>query len=128
MEKLPGSTVLVNEGWCEGMASSIRLGVVAVAEAGVDRLVVMACDQPAVSAAHLRRLISDGDEVVASQYVGRRGVPAYFPASVFGELMALHGDVGARELLKVAKAVELPSGELDVDTREDLERARELFG
>ncbi len=41
--------------------------------------------------------------------------------------MELRGDVGARELLKGARGVELVGGELDVDTVEELERARELF-
>jgi CTP:molybdopterin cytidylyltransferase MocA len=120
--------VLVNEGAGEGMASSIRIGVAAVAAAGASGVVVMACDQPAVTAAHLRLLIADGDEVTASGYAGRSGVPAYFPVGVFGELMELRGDVGARELLKAARVVELPGGELDVDTVEDLEQVRALFG
>ena len=127
VQKLVGCVVLVNEKSEEGMASSIRLGVVAAAEASLDRVLVLACDQPAVSAVHLRRLMAGGDEVVASEYAGRRGVPAYFPASVFGELMELRGDVGARELLKGARGVELVGGELDVDTVEELERARELY-
>jgi molybdenum cofactor cytidylyltransferase len=126
-QKLLNCVVLVNEKSGEGMASSIRLGVVAAAEAAVDSVVVMACDQPAVSAAHLRELAAGGDEVVASEYAGRRGVPAYFPDRVFGELMALRGNVGARELLKAARGVELVGGELDVDTVEELERARKLY-
>jgi len=83
----------------------------------------MACDMPAVTAAHLRELMASG-EVTASYYAGRRGVPAYFPAELFGELMRLRGDVGARELLSSACSVELPGGEVDVDTVEDLERVR----
>ena len=46
--KLDGCTPLFNEGAAEGMASSIRVGVGAAVEAGVDGVVVMACDQPAV--------------------------------------------------------------------------------
>ena len=42
--------------------------------------------------------------------------------------MELRGVVGARELLREARGVELVGGELDVDTVEELERARELFG
>jgi molybdenum cofactor cytidylyltransferase len=126
--KLDGCTPLFNEGASEGMASSIRVGVRAAAEVGVDGVVVMACDQPAVSAGHLRELTSGGSEVVASEYAGRRGVPAYFPASAFKELMELRGDVGARELLRGARSVELLGGELDVDTVEELARARALFG
>ena len=126
--KLDGCTPLFNEGASEGMASSIRVGGGAAVEAGAVGVVVMACDQPAVSAGHLRELMSGGAEVVASAYAGKRGVPAYFPASAFKELMELRGDVWARELLRGARAVELPGGELDVDTVEELARARELFG
>jgi molybdenum cofactor cytidylyltransferase len=126
--KLDGCTPLFNEGAAEGMASSIRVGVEAAAKDGSAGVVVMACDQPAVSAGHLRELMEGGGEVVASEYAGRRGVPSYFPASSFKELMKLRGDVGARELLREARAVELLGGELDVDTVEELERVRELFG
>ena len=110
------------------MASSIRVGVEAAVKGGSAGVVVMACDQPAVSAGHLRELMSGGAEVVASEYAGRRGVPAYFPASAFKELMELRGDVGARELVGGVRTVGLPGGELDIDTPEELVRAREWFG
>lgn len=121
-------TVVVNRDAAEGMASSIRAGVGSAMAVGADGVVILACDQPAVTAFHLRRLVERGDGVVASGYAGRRGVPAYFPARVFPELMGLRGDVGAREMLQGAEVVELSGGELDVDTVEDLERARKLFG
>lgn len=121
-----GCQVVLNREAEEGMASSIRAGVRALGD-GAKGAMVMTCDQPAVSPAHLRLLAADG-EVAASAYGGRRGVPAYFPASVFGELLELRGDAGARELLRSARAVELKDGEVDIDTVEDLERARTLFG
>jgi molybdenum cofactor cytidylyltransferase len=133
---LPGDPVVVmvvNPEAAEGMASSIRAGVRAAQAA--EGIVVMACDQPAVTAEHLRavtaehrRALADGsDEVVASTYAGRKGVPAYFPASAFAELLELRGDTGARGLLQGARAVELQGGELDVDTVEDLEQAVRLY-
>jgi molybdenum cofactor cytidylyltransferase len=64
----------------------------------------------------------------ASRYAGRKGVPAYFPAEYFDQLMALRGDAGARTLLVNARSAEFANGELDVDTAEDLVRARQLFG
>ena len=124
---LGAARVMRNADWEEGMASSIRLGVAALAGA-VDALVVMGCDQPAVTAAHLRALMADGDSVTASAYAGRRGVPACFAADCFQELLALEGDKGARDLLHAARAVELPGGELDVDTVELLREARERYG
>ncbi len=117
---LGGAMVVVNADWEEGMGASIACGIAAV-EGEVDGAVVMACDQPAVTADHLRALMAGG-VVTASAYAGRRGVPAYFPAAAFEELMELRGDVGARGMLQGARAVELEGGELDVDTIADVKR------
>lgn len=139
--------VVVNSGWAEGMGSSVRAGVELVnGMAGVGGVVVMTCDMPEVTAGHLRGLVGTGVAgsreadlthrgavnrapglVVGSGYGGRVGVPAYFPREAFGALMELRGDAGARELLRGARAVELAGGEVDVDTREDLERVRGRF-
>jgi CTP:molybdopterin cytidylyltransferase MocA len=122
---LNGAIAVVNDRWAEGMGSSVRAGVAPLKE--VDGCVVMTCDMPSVTAAHLQTLMGTG-EVTASLYAGRRGVPAYFPVSRFPVLMELQGDTGARDLLRTARCKELVGGELDVDTVGDLERARELFG
>ena len=126
---LEDAVTVVNDQWKGGMGSSIRLGVRTLEVAGkdVDGVVLMTCDQPAVTAQHLR-LIAAEEEVNASQYACRKGVPAYFPAKCFDMLLALRGDVGARELLVDAPSENLMDGELDVDTLDDLQRARVLFG
>ena len=67
-------------------------------------------------------------EVTASAYAGRHGVPAYFPASTFAALLDLSGDQGARELLRSGAAIDLPNGELDIDTAADVLAAERLFG
>jgi molybdenum cofactor cytidylyltransferase len=43
------------------------------------------------------------------------------------ELMKLMGDTGARDLLRGARAVPTEALAFDVDTEEDVERARRLF-
>lgn len=120
---------IIHDKWEEGIGSSIRLGVQACeAAAGVAAgVVVMTCDQPAVTVKHLQ-LLMGGADIKASRYADRNGVPAFFPKRYFDELMRLSGDVGARDLLRSAEVVELEDGDLDVDTAADLERARELFG
>lgn len=122
---LGNALLVVNREWSEGIASSLRAGVASLGDA--DGAVLMTCDQPAVTAAHLRALMESGGPA-ASGYAGRRGVPAYLPAAWFGELMKLRGDAGARELLRDAQVLELPGGELDVDTPESLAEARRIFG
>ena len=122
---LTGTTVLLNADWPEGMASSIRAGARGAGDAA--GVIVLTCDQPAVTAEHLRALMHGG-EVVASAYDGRRGVPAYFAGTRFKDLMALQGDAGARTLLRGAEEVELAGGELDVDTPAALAVVRRVFG
>ena len=121
----PPVRVLVNHAWRSGMASSIALGAAAAGRVDADALLVLACDQPAVTPRHLRELMltSKCEHVVASAYAGRRGVPAIFPELAFHALQDLSGDWGARTLLQRAEVltVPLPGGEFDVDTPDDLE-------
>ena len=123
--KLTGAQVVLNENWIAGMASSIRIGMEALQ--GVDGVVIMTCDMPAVTSSHLLALAESG-EITGTSYSGRRGVPAYLPHSMFSALMELHGDTGARELLRTAPSIELADGELDIDTETDLRIAQERFG
>jgi CTP:molybdopterin cytidylyltransferase MocA len=120
---------VVNRNAVEGMASSIRCGVLAVENAArsLTGAVILACDQPAVTAEHLGQLALGGPGILASAYAGKKGIPAYFPTETFRQLLTLRGDTGARGLLKTAKMVSLPGGELDIDTIEDLDRARRLY-
>ena len=121
--------VVVNPVWRTGMGSSLRVGVEAAIAMNADAAVLLTCDQPAVDADHIRRLVAAGagSKRVASAYAGRKGVPAYLPASSLMELRTLEGDEGARSLLREALTIDLTFGELDVDTEEDLQRARELL-
>ena len=126
----PAVRILINKAWRSGMASSLRLGASAAERVGADDLLVLGCDQPAVTAQHLQALCaaSKREHVVASYYWQRRGIPALFPAFAFHALQDLSGDTGARELLQneAVLTVPLPAGEFDVDTPEDLERLRAI--
>lgn len=121
--------ILINKAWASGMASSLRLGAAAAERAGVDDLLVLTCDQIAVTREHLRHLVeaSRREHVVASYYRSRRGIPVLFPDFAFHALQDLQGDAGARELLQddAVLTVPLPGGELDLDTPEDLQALSE---
>lgn len=117
-----------------GMASSLCHGLNAALDAGrdaanaVEAALVTVCDQPAVTASHLRSLVAawrSGAGIVASAYGDTRGVPALFAARYFGELRGLKGDRGAGPLLARhgdVVTVPLPGGEVDIDTPADLAR------
>lgn len=121
------ASVLINRQWQEGMASSIRCGMSSVS-AGVDAVLLLLGDQVVVGAADLRRLIGawNGQDsvIAASLYSGQLGVPAIFPRCVFGELMELRGDHGAKQVIhrhaSRALHVPMPNAAYDLDTQEDV--------
>ena len=122
----PGS-IVINQDWREGLASSIRAGIARLPLTCAGALLMLA-DQPAVSADDLRRLAGTWRKqpqyVAAALYSGTTGVPAIFPRSMFPELAQLRGDQGARAILRrnSDRLVRVPmaSAAIDVDTPEDL--------
>jgi CTP:molybdopterin cytidylyltransferase MocA len=114
-------TIVRNEQWQEGMASSVRCAAAWAGEA--DALLLMVCDQPRLTAAHLDALIAAGP-FAASAYAGTLGVPALLPRRMYGALLRSEGDRGARGLLAGATPVPWPDGELDLDTPTDTRRLR----
>jgi molybdenum cofactor cytidylyltransferase len=126
-----------NPDWQQGMATSIHAGLrAALAHTpSPDAIILLACDQPAVTPFHLVQLQLLADEepprLAASTYADRVGVPAIFPRQYFPELLALTGDTGARQLLRVHAAevhtVPLEHGELDLDTPESLAAIHQLW-
>jgi molybdenum cofactor cytidylyltransferase len=125
----PGiATVVMNEDWEQGIASSIHAGVNAL-NAGARGALILACDQPRLSAEHLRGLIETFDaqgvaSIVASAYAGVVGIPAVFPREAFPHLLALSGDKGARALLMYPPcpliALPFEGGEVDIDQPDDM--------
>ncbi len=122
-------TRIINGGWTEGLASSIRTGLGAVPQNAV-AVLLLACDQPAVDAVFLRLLIKDHrlepERIAAAAYAGAVGIPALFPRRCFEALTKLTGDRGARTLLEEADVLSLPllGGEMDIDTILDYETMR----
>jgi molybdenum cofactor cytidylyltransferase len=119
---------VVNGDWPEGVASSIRCGVVWAEGESCSAIVVLVCDQPALDAAHIDRLVGAyraGSPRVASRYAGTLGVPALFDRTSFSDLRGLQGDEGARHILRSARdvaAVDWEPGSIDIDTQEEAAR------
>ena len=117
--------LVVNPGWEEGIAASLRCGVAALPP-GTSGVLLLLCDQPGVDPGLLARLQAahraDPEALIACAYADTRGTPALFPAHSFPRLLELTGDRGARGLLQGEGVVLLPfpAGAVDVDCPEDL--------
>lgn len=116
----------------EGMAASLRAGIASL-EPGLDGAFVFLGDMPRVPHAVLAPLaaaVDAGAPAAAPVFAGRRGNPVVLGRTLFGDVAALRGDVGARPILQGLGArlalLEAPDDGVlfDVDVREDLSRAR----
>lgn len=122
--------VVVNEEWRNGIGSSLKHGLRYVIKTlpGVQGLIVMVCDQPRVSSIHLEKLIEThrviAPKIVASGYNGTHGVPALFHRSLFGSILEINDDQGAKKIIDAnrndTRVIEFPDGAFDIDTPDDL--------
>ena len=96
-------TLVVDHHWREGLAASIRAGLLALAGSCSGALLWHAA-QSGVTSADLQRLVDlwrrNPRAIVAAQYGGGHELPAIFPRSEFPALLRLRGAQGARALLR----------------------------
>lgn len=118
-------TLAFNGAWADGMAGSLQTGLAALPP-GTGAALFLTCDQPAVDARILNRLIRAAGEDplarVACAYGQTVGIPALFGKGWFPRFRDLSGDRGAKVLLEGEGIVELPwePGARDLDTPEDV--------
>lgn len=112
-----------------GMGHSIACGIKRLGDAS--GWLIALSDMPFIKAktyALVANALADGAAIAVPVYEGRRGHPVGFSKSLYSELVALNGDVGARHLIaKYASGlVEVECGDpgthADIDTQEDLAR------
>jgi len=119
--------IVVNECWAEGMGTSIQTGLRALENRDVAGTILTLSDQPFVTADFLRglteRYLESGHKIVAAQYSGTVGVPAFFAREAFPLLMALKPDQGCKGVILGhpgdALLVDCPDAARDIDTPED---------
>jgi nicotine blue oxidoreductase len=99
--EVPGADVVVNDGWTEGMGSSLRAGLAALEpRSEVDRVLVTLVDLPGLTAAAVARLVTCDEPVAAAAYAGERGHPVLLAREHWAGVAAgAVGDQGARAYL-----------------------------
>lgn len=122
------ATLVDNPDWARGLSTSLVRGVAALPPQA-DAVLILLCDQPAITAADLDELIAawrvEPELIAAAGFNGRLGAPVIMPRSFWPQLAALRGDQGARSLLEwhaEHTTVNMPHAAVDVDTPEDLAR------
>ena len=129
--RLDPADVVVNPDWKEGIGSSLRAGLKALADrSGVEAAVVALCDQPRVGPDAVGRLVAawgGGSPVAVATFGGRPRNPVLLDRRLWADVAALaQGDTGARAFLRahpeLVTTVECGdvASEADIDTPDDL--------
>lgn len=121
-----GATLLDNDDWQLGQATSLRVAIDWCQRQGHDSVVVGLGDQPGLTVEAWRAVAdSPGGPIVVATYYGRRGHPVRLDARVW-PLLPIDGDDAARALMarrsELVTEVACTGRPADIDTREDLER------
>jgi molybdenum cofactor cytidylyltransferase len=136
VEASPRARVAYNAEFESGKTSSIRCGLAAI-DGTPDAAMLLAVDQPR-PADLLRALVhahaESGLPITAPVFDGHRGHPLIFDASLLPELRAIDEQtLGVRAVVLGHAAsindvpVDDPSACIDLNTRDDFERARHLL-
>lgn len=120
----PRLEVVVNRRWRDGQSSSLRRGLLACGDA--EAALVALGDQPGVTAARVAAVAGawrpGASLVVPRSSAGRAAHPVLFGRCLWQDLLALRGDVGARDVVRrhLAGAVRV-----NVDALQDVDDERD---
>jgi len=123
-------TIVQNDDWQQGMASSIQAGAKELKNTNpaLDSLILMLCDQPFVDTWLLNLLImaKGKDGIVVSAYNDTIGPPVLFDKIYLDDLIALKGAEGAKKVIQhyphAIVEITFPQGGIDIDTIADYEK------
>ena len=118
-----------NPNWSAGMGGSIAAGAASINPESRGVMILL-CDQWRLQTSDLQDLAekwqSDPKRIVCAEVEGQLMPPVIFPASCFGNLQALHGNSGARNILKnhpeLLTAVPSKNAAYDMDTPNQLKQ------
>jgi len=129
----PAISVLRNDAWADGQATSVQAGIAEARRRGHDAVVVGLGDQPFVTADAWRTVAASDASVAVATWDGRRGHPVRLGAAVW-DLLPTTGDEVGRAVMRGRPdlVVEVPCEPgpdgraepalADIDTVEDLRR------
>ncbi len=119
------ATVVHNERWAEGQATSLAVAIDRADADGHRAVVVGLADQPMVPASAWRTVGAAAGPIVTAVFDGHRRPPVKFEHTVW-DLLPRTGDEGARALLRLrpelVSGVPCTGNAFDIDTWEDLRR------
>jgi molybdenum cofactor cytidylyltransferase len=126
--------IVINDGWANGISSSIKAGLRAL-PLKVGAAIFLKADQPQIPSRLIECLVEEHQNnlysIIAPQIEGQRGNPVLFDAELFPELEKLEGDVGGKALFERYPPSWVKWEDekllLDVDTPEDYQKLQLIY-
>jgi len=125
--EVPGAHIVINEQWAEGMGSSLRAGLSALAEnEEYESVLISLVDLPGLTSQALQEVALAQSSIAMGEFNGRAGHPVKIGREYWSEIQeSAKGDVGARNFLRGRSDIlYIPLAQFatgnDLDTKEDL--------
>ena len=125
----PRLRIIVNPAYREGQSSSLRAGLLAAKDTFASVMFLVA-DQPMLDANTINllldRFLKSEKDICVPVFQGRRGNPTLFSSRMYGRLLSIRGDTGARSIIDthpdcvLSVEINTPLALFDIDTPEDL--------
>ena len=118
---------ILNPDWQDGMGTSIAKGILEITNhKPIENVLIMLSDQPFLDFNYLAKLVkchqNTTQNICATNYNGKSGVPAIFNKLYFPQLVELNAEYGAKELLRNSVddtfVVDSNGKTIDIDTLE----------
>lgn len=132
----PKLEVAINPRYAEGQSRSLQAGLTTVRKL-FDSVVFLLADQPLLQSSTIDHLLErfrkSEKYICVPVYRGKRGNPVIFRRALYCWLMALEGDVGARNIILgnpqhvLSVEVDDPLTFVDIDSAEDLLVLKDLI-
>lgn len=130
-----GVRMVLNANWRDGLASSVRQGMITVPPATV-AVLLMGIDMPLLDAQFLGEIVEewsrDRSKILFCQSDRGAGLPAIVPRRYFKSLMSIKGDPGISSFFarhqQMSIIIERKLVQCDIDTPEDLEKIERALG
>jgi molybdenum cofactor cytidylyltransferase len=132
----PRIQVVVSHDYIEGQSQSLQAGLIKVQHA-FPSVMFLLCDQPLLDPKIIDRMLtsfwnSDKD-ICVPVFKGQRGNPTIFNCTMYPQLLAIQGDIGARDLIRKNPVrilyieVDDPFSFFDIDSEKDFNNIQALL-
>ncbi len=128
--------VVINHRHNEGQSRSLQAGLLKIRQA-FPAVMFLLGDQPLLNSNTIDHMLErfrySGKDICVPVYKGKRGNPTIFKQVLYDQLLAIEGDIGARNIIRANPKrvldieIDDPLCFFDIDSQKDLENLRLLL-